>query len=80
MKEEELRLSVDNNEVSLINSSKHEPHKRNIPAISIDNKSNAKDELNKKIFSLNKVTTIIPTIVKKMIPIQMSGKRETSRI
>ena len=48
MKEEEVRLSVDNNEVSLIHSSKHEPHKINIPAISIDNKSNIKVELNNK--------------------------------
>ena len=80
-KEEEVRLSVDNNEVSLIHSSKHEPQKRNSPAISVDNKSNTKVGLkNKELFFEQSNNTNPNNSKNKMITIQRSGKIETSRI
>ena len=76
-----MRLSVDNNVVSLIHFSKHEPQKRNSPAISVDNKSNTKVELNNKELFFEQSNNTNPNNSKnKMIPIQTSGKRETSRI
>ena len=59
LKEQEVRLSVDNNEVSLIHSSKHKPQKRNIPARSVDNNSNTKVELKNKelFFEQSNITT-----------------------
>ena len=73
-----MRLSVDNNEVSPIHSSKHEPQKINSLAVSVDNKSKTKVELNNKELFFEQSNKTNPNNSKNtMIPIQISGKRET---
>ena len=59
LKEQEVKLSEDNNEVSLIHSSKHKPQKINSPARSVDNNSNTKVELKNKelFFEQSNITT-----------------------